>query len=122
MISQDPKLTWWLWKIMNDEERKKRLIQHQTIKREYFSKQREDSMYLKKITQVCPKPSKSVRSTTKKNFFFYLAPPLLFSKYVRCYYYFNFELIIFVFVVVLGETRGFAKTKISSRNVQRSIE
>lgn len=57
MISQDPKLTEWLWKIMSNEEQENRLLQHHSIKPEYFSKQREDSKYVQKITQVCPVPN-----------------------------------------------------------------
>lgn len=56
MISQDPKLERWLWKLMNSEGQKKRLLQHQSIKPEYLSKQREDSVYVQKITQVRPTP------------------------------------------------------------------
>ncbi|KAK6642465.1 hypothetical protein RUM43_003967 [Polyplax serrata] len=50
----DPKLTKWLWKVMNAEEQGKRLLEHQNIRPEFLSKQREDSLYVQKITQVCP--------------------------------------------------------------------
>lgn len=54
MVSQDPKVSAWLWKVMEKDEQKNRLLQLQSIKPEYFSNWREDSKYVQLIKQVCP--------------------------------------------------------------------